>query len=128
MNYITTYLEKMTKQTFYSSLIEYRQYLDKKLRSIEMYINYLFERKTYVARLIDHLTLSLENKYIDILDESDIECALEIEHYDIEKIKNDLNEMEADYARIVADLSQQAKEKVNVETECDLIEQISLVA
>ena len=29
MNYITTYLEKMTKQTFYSSLIEYRQYLDK---------------------------------------------------------------------------------------------------
>ncbi|WP_145372974.1 hypothetical protein [Staphylococcus cohnii] len=128
MNYITTYLEKMTKQTFYSSLIEYRQYLDKKLRSIEMYINYLFERKTYVARLIDHLTLSLENKYIDILDESDIECAREIEHYDIEKIKNDLNEMEADYARIVADLSQQAKEKVNVETECDLIEQISLVA
>ncbi|RIL76959.1 hypothetical protein BUY37_02790, partial [Staphylococcus cohnii] len=79
MNYITTYLEKMTKQTFYSSLIEYRQYLDKKLRSIEMYINYLFERKTYVARLIDHLTLSLENKYIDILDESDIECAQEIE-------------------------------------------------
>ncbi|MEJ7153954.1 hypothetical protein WL244_10535 [Staphylococcus ureilyticus] len=128
MNYITTYLEKMTKQTFYSSLIEYRQYFDKKLRSIEMYINYLFERKTYVARLIDHLTLSLENKYIDILDESDIECAQEIEHYDIEKIKNDLNEMEADYARIVADLSQQAKEKVNVETECDLIEQISLVA
>lgn len=128
MNYITTYLEKMTKQTFYSSLIEYRQYLDKKLRSIEMYINYLFERKTYVARLIDHLTLSLENKYIDILDESDIECAQEIEHNDIENIKNDLNEMEADYARIVADLSQQAKEKVNVETECDLIEQISLVA
>ncbi|RIL88773.1 hypothetical protein BUY32_10085, partial [Staphylococcus cohnii] len=73
MNYITTYLEKMTKQTFYSSLIEYRQYLDKKLRGIEMYIKYLFERKTYVARLIDHLTLSLENKYIDILDESDIE-------------------------------------------------------
>ena len=47
---------------------------------------------------------------------------------EVEKIKNDLNEMEADYARIVADLSQQAKEKVNVETECDLIEQISLVA
>ncbi|ATH59723.1 MULTISPECIES: hypothetical protein [Staphylococcus] len=128
MNYITTYLEKVTKQTFYSSLIEYRQYLDKKLRSIEMYIKYLFERKMYVGKLIDHLTLSLENKYIDILDETYIECAQEVEHQDIEHIKNELNEMEADYARIVADLSQQAKEKVNVETECDLIERISLVA
>ena len=47
---------------------------------------------------------------------------------DKEELLAELNEMEADYARIVADLSQQAKEKVNVETECDLIEQISLVA
>ena len=66
MNYITTYLEKVTKQTFYSSLIEYRQYLDKKLRSIEMYIKYLFERKMYVGKLIDHLTLSLELSLIHI--------------------------------------------------------------
>ena len=36
--------------------------------------------------------------------------------------------MEADYARIEADLSRQATEKANVETECDLIERISLVA
>ncbi|MBM2659510.1 hypothetical protein [Staphylococcus pseudoxylosus] len=128
MNYIKTYLEKMTKNTFYTSLVEYRQYLDKKLRSIEMYINYLLERKVYVAKLIDNLTLSLENKYIDMIDEDYIYCAQEIEDIEIDRIKNDLNEMEADYARIESDLSQQAVERANIETECDLIERISLVA
>ncbi|WP_326001159.1 hypothetical protein [Staphylococcus pseudoxylosus] len=128
MNYIKTYLEKMTKNTFYTSLVEYRQYLDKKLRSIEMYINYLLERKVYVAKLIDNLTLSLENKYIDMIDEDYIYCAQEIKDIEIDRIKNDLNEMEADYARIESDLSQQAVERANIETECDLIERISLVA
>ncbi|HLR18698.1 MAG TPA: hypothetical protein VK115_02135 [Staphylococcus sp.] len=128
MKYITTYLEKMTKNTFHSSLVEYQQFLDKKLRSIEMYINYLIERKDKVEHLINKLTFSLENKYIDMLDKDYIDCAEEIEHKDIEKIKDELNEMEADYARIEADLSQQATERANVETECDLIERISLVA
>lgn len=128
MNYITTYLDKMTKNTFYTSLVEYRQYLDKKMRSIEMYIKYLIERKAYVEKLIDCLTLTLENKYIDMIDEDYIYCAQEIEHSEIEKIKKELNEMEADYARIESDLSHQAVERGNIETECDLIERISLVA
>ncbi|SCT20098.1 hypothetical protein [Staphylococcus caeli] len=128
MNYITSYLEKVTKNSVYTSLVEYRQYLDKKLRSIEMYINYLIERKVYVGNLIDSLTLSLENKYIDMIDETYIYCAQKIEHSEIESIKQQLNEMEADYARIETDLSQRAVERANVETECDLIERISLVA
>ncbi|RIN35008.1 hypothetical protein BU065_06290, partial [Staphylococcus succinus] len=72
MNYITTYLEKMTKHTFHNSLVEYQKFLDKKLRSIEMYIKYLLERKAYVEELIDNLTLVLENKYIDMLEEHHI--------------------------------------------------------
>ena len=128
MNYITTYLDKMTKNTFYTSLVEYRQYLDKKMRSIEMYIKYLIERKAYVEKLIDCLILTLENKYIDMIDEDYIYCAQEIEHSEIEKIKKELNEMEADYERIESDLSHQAVERANIETECDLIERISLVA
>ncbi|PTJ67298.1 hypothetical protein BUZ77_08945, partial [Staphylococcus saprophyticus] len=107
---------------------EYRQYLDKKMRSIEMYIKYLIERKAYVEKLIDCLILTLENKYIDMIDEDYIYCAQEIEHSEIEKIKKELNEMEADYARIESDLSHQAVERANIETECDLIERISLVA
>ncbi|ALM57459.1 MULTISPECIES: hypothetical protein [Staphylococcus] len=128
MNYITSYLEKMTKHTFRTSIVEYQRFLDKKLRSVEMYIKYLIERKGNVGSLIDRLTLSLENKYIDMLDKEYIDCAEEIEHKDIEQIKCELNEMEADYARIEADLSQQATERANIETECDLIERISLVA
>ncbi|PTK91389.1 hypothetical protein BUZ03_05545, partial [Staphylococcus gallinarum] len=60
MNYITLYLEKVTRNTFYSSLVEYRDALDKKLRSIELYIKYLIERKVYLEELIDSLTLTLE--------------------------------------------------------------------
>ncbi|MBU7217440.1 hypothetical protein OXR01_08410 [Staphylococcus gallinarum] len=128
MNYITLYLEKVTRNTFYSSLVEYRDALDKKLRSIELYIKYLIERKVYLEELIDSLTLTLENKYIDKIEEKHIYCAKEIDDNEIENIKNKLNGMEADYARIEADLSHQATEKANVETECDLIERISLVA
>ena len=78
--------------------------------------------------MIDSLILRLENKYIDMIEEEYIDCAEEIEHDDIEAIKQKLNVMEADYARIETDLSLQAKEKINTETECDLIERISLVA
>jgi hypothetical protein len=35
--------------------------------------------------------------------------------------------MEADYARIESDLSHQAVERANIETECDLIERISFL-
>lgn len=128
MNYITTYLEKMTKHTFHNSLVEYQKFLDKKLRSIEMYIKYLLERKAYVEELIDNLTLVLENKYIDMLEENHIYYAQEIENSEIENIKKELNEIEAEYARMESSLSQQVTERAHIETECDIIAQMSLVA
>ncbi|MDT3895136.1 hypothetical protein RPN58_10505, partial [Staphylococcus arlettae] len=97
-------------------------------KSIERYINYLVQKRDYIGKMIDSLALRLENKYIDMIEEEYIDCAEEIEHDDIEAIKQKLNVMEADYARIETDLSLQAKEKINTETECDLIERISLVA
>ncbi|WP_251518482.1 MULTISPECIES: hypothetical protein [Staphylococcus] len=128
MNYITTYLEKMTKNSINTSLVEYQKYLDKKLRSVEMYIKYLIERKDYLGELIHQLTVTLENRYMDVLDEIHVSRAQAINDEEIEQIKQELNEMEADYARIESDLSYNAEEKVNIETECDLIERLSLVA
>ncbi|WP_251942701.1 hypothetical protein [Staphylococcus sp. Marseille-Q5304] len=128
MNYITTYLEKMTKNSINTSLVEYQKYLDKKLRSVEMYIKYLIERKDYLGELIHQLTVTLENRYMDVLDEIHVSRAQAINDEEIEQIKQELNEMEADYARIESDLSYHAEEKVNIETECDLIERLSLVA
>lgn len=128
MNYITTYLNRVCQQTMEVSLNIYREHLDQKLKSIERYINYLVQKRDYIGKMIDSLALRLENKYIDMIEEEYIDCAEEIEHDDIEAIKQKLNVMEADYARIETDLSLQAKEKINTETECDLIERISLVA
>lgn len=128
MNYITTYLNRVCQQTMEDSLSTYREQLDQKLKSIERYINYLVQKRDYIGKMIDSLALRLENKYIDMIEKEYIDCAEEIEHDDIEAIKQKLNVMEADYARIETDLSLQAKEKINKETECDLIERISLVA
>ncbi|MBF7025699.1 hypothetical protein [Staphylococcus kloosii] len=128
MNYITTYLNDICKNTYEVGLKSYKEKLDLKLESIEQYIAYLIEKKERIRNMIDSLTLKLENKYIDMIDYTHVNCAQEIENNEIDSIKAMLNKMEADYARIEADLSQQAKEKINTETECDFIERISLVA
>ena len=81
-----------------------------------------------LKKLIDSLTLSLENKYIDIVNNHDIYCAEEIHDVEIEKIKTKLDDIEAYYARIEADLHLQSKEKITTENECNLIYHMSAVA
>ncbi|MEJ7210295.1 hypothetical protein WL221_13470, partial [Staphylococcus capitis] len=77
MNYMDLYLQHFLKSTIKDSINEYRMILDKKLKRIESYINYLSEKRTQLKKLIDSLTLSLENKYIDIVNNHDIYCAEE---------------------------------------------------
>lgn len=44
--------------------------------------------------------LTLENKYIDIAEAFQIQCAREINNQEIENIKSELNKVEAYYAQI----------------------------
>ena len=74
------------KSTIKNSIDEYKMILDK-IKSIESYINYLSEKRVQLKKLIDSLTLSLENKYIDIVNNHDIYCAEEIHDVEIEKLK-----------------------------------------
>ena len=63
MNYITTYLNDICKNTFELGLKSYKEKLDLKLESIEQYIAYLIEKKERIRNMIDSLTLKLENKF-----------------------------------------------------------------
>lgn len=128
MNFLAKYLNKMTENILNMSIKDYRQYLDIKLSSIEKYINYLNLKKQHVNEMIDRLTITLENKYVEFIETMKISFAQEVENIEINNIKQKLNQMEADVARIDATISQQTKEKATAETECDLIEQIYLVA
>lgn len=128
MNVLAKYLNKMTENILNMSIKDYRQYLDIKLSSIEKYINYLNLKKQHVNEMIDRLTITLENKYVEFIETMKINFAQEVENIEINNIKQKLNQMEADVARIDATISQQTKEKATDETECDLIEQIYLVA
>lgn len=55
--------------------------------------------------------LTLENKYIDIAEAFQIQCAGEINNQEIENIKSELNKVEAYYAQIETQIQQTSTEK-----------------
>ena len=67
MNYMDLYLQHFLKVVIKRNINDYKISLDRKLKSIENYIEYLKEKKTQMNKLIDSLTATLENKYIDII-------------------------------------------------------------
>ena len=60
--------------------------------------------------------LTLENKYIDIAEAFQIQCAGEINNQEIENIKSELNKVEAYYAQIETQIQQTSTEKSNRKT------------
>ncbi len=79
-------------------------------------------------KLIDTLTMSLENKYIDIVNDQEIQCAVEILDQEIDNIKTKLDVIEAYYGRIELDIHSQPKEKLTTEKEFNLIYYMSTLA
>ncbi|PTF17307.1 hypothetical protein BUY42_10395, partial [Staphylococcus devriesei] len=102
--------------------------LDNKLKSIETYIVYLNKKKLQMNKLIDSLSATLENKYIDIANTYNIKHAQEINNYEIEDLKNQLDMFEAYCARIEEDIHRCAKERITTLGQYDIIEQMSMVA
>ena len=60
--------------------------------------------------------LTLENKYIDIAEAFQIQCAREINNQEIENIKSELNKVEAYYAQIETQIQQTSTEKATEKT------------
>ncbi|KOR12330.1 hypothetical protein AMC75_10380 [Staphylococcus carnosus] len=131
MNLFTVYLEKIYQNTIKSSIVNCQENLNKKLHSTKKYIQYLNRKRVYIVELIEKLTLEIENKYIDLLDQyqiSNIQRMENIENAELNALMKELNEAETDCARIEADLTYQNKTRITLERECDMIAQMSLVA
>ena len=128
MNYMDVYLQHFLKVVIKQNIDEYRMLLDNKLKSIETYIVYLNKKKLQMNKLIDSLSATLENKYIDIANTYNIKHAQEINNYEIEDLKNQLDMFEAYCARIEADIHRCAKERITTLGQYDIIEQMSMVA
>ncbi|RIL72555.1 hypothetical protein BUY49_02790 [Staphylococcus devriesei] len=128
MNYMDVYLQHFLKVVIKQNIDEYRMLLDNKLKSIETYIVYLNKKKLQMNKLIDSLSATLENKYIDIANTYNIKHAQEINNYEIEDLKNQLDMFEAYCARIEADIHRCAKERITTLGQYDIIEQMGMVA
>lgn len=126
MNFMDLYLQHFLKSIIKNSVEEYKMILDRKIKNIENYINYLSEKRGQFKKLINTLTMSLENKYIDIVNNQGIQCAEEIHDQEIDNIKIKLDAIEAYYGRI--GLHSQSKEKLTTEKEFNLIYYMSTVA
>ena len=128
MNYIDLYVQHFLKIIIKQNINEYRAALDNKLNSIERYIAYLKTKKLQMNKLIDSLTATLENKYIDVTNMYNIKNAQEINNCEIESLKSQLDMFEAYCARIEADIHRCARERITTKGQCDIIEQISIIA
>ncbi|MDM7882798.1 hypothetical protein ACYCJX_00145 [Staphylococcus borealis] len=128
MNYMDLYLKHFLKVIIKRNISDYQISLDEKLKNIENYIEYLKAKKTQMNKLIDSLSATLENKYIDITNTYNIKHTQEINNYEIESLKKQLDLFEAYCARIEADIHRCSKEKITTQGECDIIEQMSVVA
>ena len=84
-------------------------------------MRYLITKKEQLSKLIDSLMLTLENKYIDIAESFQIQCAREINNQEIENIKSELNKVEAYYAQIETQIQQTSTEKIATEKTSYLI-------
>ena len=84
MNYLDLYLQHFLKIIIKNNINDYRSLLDDKLQSMERYIKYLKNKKEKINTLIDSLSATLENKYIDMINMYNIKNAQEVHNNEID--------------------------------------------
>ena len=84
MNYVERYIEQFLRATVRNNIKQYLLMLDEKMKNLDDYMRYLITKKEQLSKLIDSLMLTLENKYIDIAEAFQIQCAREINNQEIE--------------------------------------------
>ncbi|HHA5940760.1 TPA: hypothetical protein ACOM4S_002640 [Staphylococcus aureus] len=128
MNYVERYIEQFLRATVRNNIKHYLLMLDEKMKNLDDYMRYLITKKEQLSKLIDSLMLTLENKYIDIAEAFQIQCAREINNQEIKNIKSELNKVEAYYAQIETQIQQTSTEKIATEKTSYLINYMNAVA
>lgn len=121
MKQLKLYSERVLKSIYMNQIGICLTSLNTKIHDIDAMIRYLQQKKTQLKLLIDRQTIALENKYIDLLDEQHMQCPEKIHDKDITMMKQDLNEIEYEYAHLERFLNHLNNERKCTQQECDLL-------
>ncbi|HCG2493591.1 TPA: hypothetical protein OUI63_001964 [Staphylococcus aureus] len=102
MNYVERYIEQFLRATVRNNIKHYLLMLDEKMKNLDDYMHYLITKKEQLSKLIDSLMLTLENKYIDIVEAYYAQIETQIQQTSTEKIATEKTSYLINYMNAVA--------------------------
>ncbi|MBI5974734.1 hypothetical protein [Staphylococcus canis] len=116
--FIGQYFKSIYSQTFQ----HYLEYLANQLNNINHTIQYLQTKKKQLQLIIDKQTLALENKYIEVMEQNQIKMPQNIYCIDVHQIKENLNQIEKEYAELETYVLRLNEDKAYTKNQCDVLE------
>ncbi|UXR77741.1 MULTISPECIES: hypothetical protein [unclassified Staphylococcus] len=121
MQQVKTYVERFLKQCYKQGIYQYMMSLDLKVQTIDDTMHYIQQKKSQVQLMIDRRMLELENKYITLADTHQFEHVANIYDETLASLKEELNKIESEYARLERYYSQLDADKAYTKYECRLL-------
>lgn len=119
---LKTLIEKYVHKLYYQIFNHYLEKLDIQLCNINQAIRYIQIKKQQLQLIIDKQTVELENKYIEIMEEYQIKTAQNIYCIGINQIKEELNEIENEYAQLETYALRLKEDKADTKEQCHVLQ------
>ncbi|WP_349420707.1 hypothetical protein [Staphylococcus felis] len=119
---LKTFIEKYVHKLYYQIFNHYLEKLDVQLCNINQAIRYIQIKKQQLQFIIDKQTVELENKYIEIMEEYQIKTAQNIYCIGINQIKEELNEIENEYAQLETYALRLNEDKADTKEQCHVLQ------
>ncbi|MFO3702524.1 hypothetical protein WER83_06485 [Staphylococcus felis] len=119
---LKTLIEKYVHKLYYQIFNHYLEKLDIQLCNINQAIRYIQIKKQQLQLIIDKQTVELENKYIEIMEEYQIKTAQNIYCIGINQIKEELNEIENEYAQLETYALRLNEDKADTKEQCHVLQ------
>ncbi|REI09348.1 hypothetical protein DOS71_07695 [Staphylococcus felis] len=119
---LKTLIEKYVHKLYYQIFNHYLEKLDVQLCNINQAIRYIQIKKQQLQFIIDKQTVELENKYIEIMEEYQIKTAQNIYCIGINQIKEELNEIENEYAQLETYALRLNEDKADTKEQCHVLQ------
>ncbi|AVP37506.1 hypothetical protein DOS77_04845 [Staphylococcus felis] len=119
---LKTLIEKYVHKLYYQIFNHYLEKLDVQLCNINQAIRYIQIKKQQLQLIIDKQTVELENKYIEIMEEYQIKTAQNIYCIGINQIKEELNEIENEYAQLETYALRLNEDKADTKEQCHVLQ------
>lgn len=119
---IPVLIKKMIDTLYFEMFQNYLEKLDQQLENTTQAIRYIQNKKHQLQLMIDRQTIELENKYIDIMEQYQINIAQNIYCMDISKMKCALNEIENEYAQLENYVMRLNEDKDETKQKCHVVQ------